>query len=483
MNSSKRATLINRLFALLKRPAKESELDAELSFHIEMKTRENIEAGMAPRDARNAALRSFGNAGLIREDTRRAWGFGAAEQLWQDGCYAARLFRKNPGFTVVVVLTLALGIGANTAIFSVVHGILLRPLPYHDASRLVRVYQSNARFGASKVANSIPDIEDANRLSSLFDGIACFQASVATLTGTGEPEQLVICEVSNSFFTVLGARPLIGRTFVEGDQGRDDLVIVSYPLWKRVFVGDESAIGRPVTLDGKSRTVIGVMPAGFDTPQSEVPAKTEVWLPLDKDTASRAARNVDAVGRLKPATTLPQARLELDSISARLGQAYKADSGWTFELLPLRDSIVAGVRTSILIIFAAVGLVLLITCANVAGLLLARGAGRRREIALRAAIGAGRGRIIRQLLTETLFLAATGGLLGLVAAFWGANILRAVAPKDIPRLEEITISLPVLIFNVGISLAAGLLFDVVPALQGSKTSLSAAFKDGGAVCR
>jgi predicted permease len=474
-------TWMNGIRSLFRRRRFESDLDEELQFHIEAKTKENIAAGMPPKEARNAATRAFGNHGLVRESTRETWGFGFAERLWQDTGYALRVFRKNPGFTVTVLVTLALGIGANTAIFSIVYGVLMKPLPFDDAGCLVKIYQTDTKSASGKRMMSSPqDLEDARTENRAFEGLALFGYSDSTLTGRGQPEDVSVCLASSDLFSVLRTQPILGRAFSKQEQDEaSPVAVISRGLWERSLGGDPSALGQSITLDGKPYTIVGVMPGWFHFPdRSPGPASTEIWLPIPMGTNSRGSRDTGAIGRLKSGVTIAQARQDMDTISARLAKAYEEDEDIKFQETPLLDDIVGEARPAVLIIFAAVAFVLLIACANVANLLLARGASRQKEIAIRAAIGASRSRIIRQLLTESVVLGLAGGVLGLAVAFSSIAALGHLAPKDFPRLEEVTVTPWVLAFNLGISVTVGILFGILPALQVSKASLLAALKDG-----
>jgi putative ABC transport system permease protein len=383
------------------------------------------------------------------------------------------MLRKSPGFMCVAVLTLALGIGANTAVFSVAYAVLLKPLPYNDPARLLRIYSANARSGGDRWMNSLRDIEFVRRKSSDFQGISYFRGGAATLTGIGDPEMMLTVTVSEDFFSILGVPPAEGRTFLpeEHTQGRGQVLVLSDALRRRLF-GSRAAIGQTITLDGRVFTVVGVMPAGFHFPATEPPVKTDIWLPwsLPVDPAS-GNRDVAAIARLKPGVTLRQAEAQLGAMHSALERAYPNDADWRLRLVPLQEDVASDVRLPILIIFGAVSFVLLIACANVANLMLARGVVRQREMAVRTALGAGRVRLIRQLLTESALLSLTGGGVGLAIAVWGIRALRSTATTAIPRLAEVQLSGPVLLFTLACSLFVGLLFGLVPALPTSNPAL------------
>jgi putative ABC transport system permease protein len=389
--------------------------------------------------------------------------------LWQDTRYGARMLLKNPGFTAVALLTLALGIGANTAIFSVVYSVLLRPLPYPDADRLV-------------VAGvSVPDYRDLKEANQVFDETAIWASNQYSLTGNQEPEQLMGAVVSPSFFTLLGPSK-VGRTF-RPEEDREPLVVLSYDLWKREFGGDESVLGKSLNLSGKSHTIIGVMPPEFQFPNS----KFKLWVTFGSALAQTPAQSENrqlrifrCIARLSPGVTLQQAQVETDAIFKRIEEQHPdSNSGVRPTLTPLYDRIVGDVRPALMILLATVGLVLLIACANVANLMLARTTAREREIVIRVALGAGRWRVARQLLTESVLLAIGGGGLGVLLAWWGIDALTSLNPGEIPRLSSIAIRTPVLLFTLGISLFTGVLFGLAPLVQALRFNLNDALKEGG----
>jgi putative ABC transport system permease protein len=397
--------------------------------------------------------------------------------LIQDLKFGLRMLAKNPGFTAVAVLTLALGIGANTAMFSVVNTVILHPLPYKNPDQLVQIFSEKGKL--RKVLLSGPDFVEIRAQNRVFQRVATFLERVVTLTGQDEPERLQAAWVSTDLIPLLRVQPAVGRTFLPEEERPDkcQVAVISHALWQRRFGSDWSVLGRPITLDGKAYTVVGVMPAGFKFPSYS----PDVWVPrvLNAEDLHPQARGLRVIARLKEGVGLRQAQAQMDTLASRLEQEYPAsDKGWGLELLSFREFVRANTRLSLLILLGAVGFVLLIACANVAHLSLARGAARRREIAVRRALGASRGRIIRQLLTENFALALAGGAIGLIVALAGIDLLRALAPKDIPRLAEVSVDQWVLGFTLGASVLSCILFGLVPAFQLSKPDLNTSLKEG-----
>ena len=401
------------------------------------------------------------------------------EILLQDLRYAVRMLRKKPSFTVIVVLALAIGIGANTAIFSVVNAILLRPLPYKNADRISMIWMDNPKLGVSQDWHSYPNYIDYKEQNQSYEDMAAFNDRSFNLTGTGDPVRVVGVWATASMFSVLGVEPALGHTFTEAEEepGKDLVVVLSNGLWQRRFGGDPGIVGKSINMNGVNRTVLGVMPASFTFPEK----KTELWIPLAISPQRKQARNAisyKAVGRLKPGVTIEQARADMGAIAKRLDDQY-FQSGYGINLVPLHDQETRTVRPALLVLLGAVAFVLLIACANVANLLLARAALREREVAIRVALGAGRSRIIRQVLTESALLSLVGGAAGLLLAVWGLKLLLAWSPADIPRLDQTGIDGRVLAFTLAVSLVTGLIFGLAPALQSSKSDPNESLKEGG----
>ena len=400
------------------------------------------------------------------------------ETILKDIRYGIRGLRKRPGFTTVAVLTLALGIGANSAIFSVLNAVLLRPLPYADADRIVRIDETEGKGGMGVSPPNLLDFQQQNRT---FESVAGYTAGNFILTHAGDPLRIQSCEISADLFSVLGVKPLIGRSFLAADEkpGQDRVALISYGLWQRRFAGDHALLQKQITLDGLSYTVVGVMPNGFDFPIQ--PERVEVWTPLEQpeDLAQlRGAHYLDVVGRIKTGVTLAQARADVEAIASRIAQQYPKEVSGKTTVVPLKEDLVGQVQPYLLMLAGAALLVLLIAVANVASLTLARTAERQKEIALRTALGASKSRVVRQLLTESLILSFVGGLAGVALASWCTGFLAAIAPADLPRLQTAYVDVRVLLFALAISVISGLLLGLMPAWRSANTDLQTRLKEG-----
>ncbi len=471
-----------KLFAWLsRRKRREQELDEEIRTHLAMAMRERIDRGEEPDEARANARREFGNAALVKEVTREMWGWRWLETLLQDLRYGLRQLRRNPGFTAVAVITLALGIGANTAVFSVIDAVLLRPLPYPHSDRLLMVWKE-AWAQKFHLGATPDDFLVWKKLNHVFDGIAAFAPDTLDLIASGGPERLHGLRVTPGYFETLGVTPFMGRSFIRqtGHASEEAAAVLSYSLWQRRFGANDSILGRTVNLSGKPYIVVGIMPRGFQSPLF----KADVWLPLqvrpDPTGTDPEGLNLPVIARLKSGLTMPQAQANLNLLAKQLHDYFRETGPVTNpSLVPLYTEVVGDARAVLLPLIGIVTLVLLIGCATVANLLLARASTRQREMAVRSALGANRRRLARQLLTESVLLAMTGAGLGLLLAHSALKLLIAAGPQNIPRLGEIGIDMRALLFTVILSVFTGIIFGLAPALNSSKTDLNAGLKDTG----
>ena len=466
------------------RRRQEADLQRELESHLELEAEEQQAAGASREESRYAAQRTFGNTLRVTESTREAWGWSFLERLAQDVRFSIRMLRKNLGFTSLAVVVLALGIGANTAIFSVVNAALLRPLPYDQPDRIMQVWHTPPQRsfpGIKFFAVSNANFLDWHSQQHVFEHIALYHFHGMNLTGTGHPDAINGAEVTPDFFAVMHAQPMLGRLFSpdEMQPGHDREVILSYPLWQSHFGGDPGVINRNVTFDGQSYTVIGVMPEQFRQPEW-----AKLWVPVawgPQEQAIRANHNSLVIARLNPGVTLQQAQAEMDTISRRLEQTYpNEDAGWGAMVIPLQEQMMGNLRTPLLVLLGAVSFVLLIACTNVANLMLAKTSARRKEIALRTALGASRGRVLQHLMVEAVVLSLAGGALGLLLAHYGTELIVAFFGDQLPPSVNVRLDGWVLAFTFTISMLCGLFAGLLPALRLTRTDrgLNDSLKEG-----
>jgi predicted permease len=470
-----------RIRSLFARRKADQELEEELQYHLERKSQQHIAAGMNPQEARREALLELGGLERRKEECRDTRQIGWLQDSLQDIRYGLRILRKSPGFTTIAILTLALGIGANTAIFSVVQGVLLAPLPYSEPERLVLVLQYNFKL-RHPITVSYPDFLDWQHDARSFQQMAAYDSQDRNLTAPGTPEHLNGEELSAGFLSTLGIKPIVGREFSpdEDKPGGAPVVLISDRLWRDRFAGSKNALGKSVTLDGVDYTIAGVLPADFRLLGDDADVYTPIGQGDPLIYGDRTIHPILCIGRLKPGVTIAQSEAEIGVIQEHLDQRYpSADGGLGANVRPLKQEFVADVSGTLLLLLGAVGIVLLIACANVANLLLARSAARTREFAIRSALGASGARIVRQLVTESVLLSLAGGMLGVLLAKWGVHPVLAVVPGNLPRSENIGVNLSVLLFALVVSIAVGIVFGLAPALHSSQTDLQAALKAGG----
>src|SRR5215469_5130448 len=475
---------MNWLTRLFHRHRLHNDVSAEMRAHLDEKIDVLIASGLSCEEATRTAHREFGNVTLLEERSREVWRWPSLESFLADIRFAFRVLRKSPGFTAVAVLTLALGIGANTALFSVVNGVLLNPLPYPSPDRLFAVDASKPHFPYGSI--SYPNFLDWHRMNHCFSFFSVSRTTVYLLTGVGEPEELNAAAVTSDLFPMLGIKPVLGRYFsaAEDEIGHSNVVAISTNLWRQKFGSSPDVIGKGISLDGKGYVIVGVFPGHLDLPMSYFDS-VDVYTPLGEFPApalsNRAAGlDIHGLARLKPGITVEQARSDMERVTNYLATVYPGyDKGTGATLRPLKEKMVGKVRSFLLLLLGAVGFVFLIACVNVANLLFARGAARSREMAVRSALGAGTARLIRQMLTESILLALLGGVLGFALAAVGTRAVLAALPATLPRASDVGIDAHVLWFTASISVCAGILFGLLPAIRTARRSASETLKESG----
>src|SRR6266513_1517821 len=462
----------------------EDDLEAEIHSQLQMAAHDRMELGESSRQAAQSARREFGNIALIKEATREMWGFGSLERLTQDVRYGVRMLAKSPGFTFVALLTLALGIGANTALFSVVNAVLLAPLPYPHPEQLVTLHMSKPNFETGAIP--FPNFRDWQAQNHTFSAMALSRSNSVTMISAGEAEYVPINFITSDFLSLLGVNPVIGRNLTSGEDeiGGPALVQISEGLWKRKFGSARDILGKSLNLTGKSYTIIGVVPASFDLQLGSF-TPTDIYLPIGQwgnnaMNSRHFALGLHGIGRIKPGVTLEQARADMDTVSRNLAEAYPdTNSGMKANLIPIKRSMTGGIKPVLLLLLGAVGFVLLIACVNVASLLLARAQARTREFGIRAALGASQSRMLPQLLTESVRLALIGGGLGVLVAAWGTRAALGLLPQRLACTQAIHVDARVLFFSLVASVLAGVAFGLAPAFKTARSELQPTLQAAG----
>jgi predicted permease len=478
-----------RIAGLFGKQRNEAELTSELRAHLEMASEENIRRGMSPNEARYAARKEFGGVEQVKEIYRERRGLPMIETLLQDIRFGLRMLRKNPGFTAVAVLTLALGIGATTSIFSVVDSILLRPLPFRDPSRIMVLYERLPKLVPQGIPVSGPDVAHFRELNHAFEDLGAYSTNKMDISGTGTPQRIDVTRISAAVFRELGVQPVIGRAFRDDeDADGHHLAILGYALWQSRFAGDRDIVGKAISLDREPYTVVGVMPRTFEFPPQGAPFHDpgQLWIPVQftKAELMDVADNYDfmVVAKTKPGVSVESANADANLVSRQIQRqfyppGFSAHSDLDAIVKPLQEVVVGNSKNLLLLLLGAVGVLLLIACANVANLLLARGAERKKEISVRVALGARRGRLVRQLIVESTLLGIIGGILGFAAAYASEKLFLTLASAVLPRAQEVHMNLRVLWFALAISILSGVIFGTVPALAATKTDLNETLKE------
>jgi putative ABC transport system permease protein len=479
--------LARRLGMLVHRREFDADLEEEMRLHLELRRQEQLQSGMTAEDAKANARRRFGNATYLKEESHIAWGWDWLDHLVQDVRYGLRMLTKSPGFSAIVIAILAIGIGANAAIFSIVYPILLKQLPFPHPGQLIFLSEAKPQDGILSAGASYDNFIEIRAQNHVFSELAGVTTHELTLTGRGEPAAVDTGGVTPELLALLDTKPIVGRTFVLGDgkQGAPPVVILSESVWRDRFAADPNVIGSSVSLDHRPYTVIGVIPA--DPSVIFSPRRIQFWIPVAQDPLfgtwipRQGLRFLGVVGRLKPGVSIGHAQVEMDTIAARLAKKFPAENyGWIIRLTPLQRVIVGDVRTALFVLLGAVGLVLLIACSNISNLLLARATSRGKEIGLRIALGAGRARVVRQLLTESAVLGLLGGAAGVLLAYWGVHALKSFLPENLPQIHAIRVDASVLFFALALALLASFLFGLAPAFFAVRSNVQATLKEGAA---